>query len=545
MNKLTTAILKITQVEMSTTCYIVLVSAYFSFILNLPVLEKIYELASTSSLSFVASTPALLIFCFIIIFSLFSFPLLLKPFTITLTLMSSLTFYASIKYNVIFDYGMVENIFETNIGEAYSYINPSAVLFFMTFGVIPSIFLSLITVNNSNTLLKAISIRIGAIVISFIGIILIALFFYKDYASIGRNNSYLNKMINPAFAFNTIKYIQRNYFSEPQVYQPLGQDAKLQPAPNGKPNLVVLVVGETARAMNYHYNGYSRNTNPYTENLDLIAMQHVSSCGTATAVSVPCMFSNLNRSNYDKAAAASRDNAMDIIGHAGVRLTWIENDGGDKGIAKNFRRIEVNHNANTHLCKDDACYDEILLPMLDQQIQAKASNQLIAFHIMGSHGPTYYKRYPPSQARFLPDCQRSDIEHCSDQQIINTYDNTIAYTDYVLAQLIKQLKTYADKYNVALMYISDHGESLGEKGLYLHGTPYMIAPEVQTTVPWLLWVPEQYATQQRIDLDCLKSLAGGAELSHDNFFHSLIGFYGVTTQDKSDSLDIMSRCRVS
>ncbi|WP_443147314.1 phosphoethanolamine transferase [Photobacterium sp. MCCC 1A19761] len=530
---------------MSATRYILLVAAYFAFVLNLPVLEKIYQLASTSSMSFVASSPVLLLFCFVIIFSLFSFPLLLKPFTITLTLISSLTFYAAIKYNVIFDYGMVENVFETNVGEAYSYLNPSAILFFTIFGIIPSIFLSLITVKKSNTLFKAVSSRLGAIVISVLGIILIALLFYKDYASVGRNNSYLNKMINPAFAFNSLKYIQRNYLSAPQAYQPLGQDAKLKPVPNGKPNLVVLVVGETARAMNYRYNGYSRNTNPFTENQDLIAMQHVSSCGTATAVSVPCMFSNMNRSNYHKATASNRDNAMDIIGHSGVALTWIDNDGGDKGIAKNFQRIEVDPNANARLCKDDACYDEVLLPMLDQQVQAKTGNQLIAFHIMGSHGPTYYKRYPRSQARFLPDCQRSDIEHCSDQQIINTYDNTIAYTDYVLALLIKQLKTYTDQYNVALMYISDHGESLGEKGLYLHGTPYMIAPEVQTTVPWLLWIPDQYATQQHIDRDCLKSLANGTQLSHDNFFHTLIGFYGVTTQDKNDSLDIMNRCRIS
>ena len=169
--------------------------------------------------------------------------------------------------------------------------------------------------------------------------------------SVGRNNSYLNKMINPAFAYNTVKYIQRNYFSEPLVYQPLGEDARLLPAPNDKPNLVVVVVGETARAMNYHYNGYGRNTNPYTEDLGLIAFQHVSSCGTATAISVPCMFSNMDRTRYKKKQALSQDNAMNIIGRAGAQLTWIDNDGGDKGIAKHFTLINVDHNANSTLCK--------------------------------------------------------------------------------------------------------------------------------------------------------------------------------------------------
>lgn len=545
LNTLTATLRKPFQMEMSAVTYIVMVAAYFALVLNLPVTSKIYQLAAQSSLSFVASSPLLLFFCFIIIFTLFSLPFVLKPFSVILTLLSSMAFYASMKYNVIFDYGMIENIFETNSGEATSYLSLSSVLYFVVFGLMPALFFSSITVKKAESHFKAVLKRLIAVLVAILGIALIALLFYKDYASVGRNNSYLNKMINPAFAYNTIKYVQRNYLTEPLVYQPLGEDAKLVSVPNGKPNLVVLVVGETARAMNYHYNGYSRNTNPYTEGMGLIAFQNVSSCGTATAVSVPCLFSNMNRGGYNKAQANSRDNAMDIIGRAGVDLTWIDNDGGDKGIAKNFRLLGVDHTANPDLCKDDACYDEVLLPMLDQQIQATDGNKLIAFHIMGSHGPTYYKRYPKEKARFLPDCPRSDIEHCTDEQIVNTYDNTIAYTDFVLAEMINKLKTYQDRYNVALMYISDHGESLGENGIYLHGTPYAIAPKEQTQVPWLMWLPDQYSEQRKIDRECLSASAKTGEYSHDNFFHTLIGFFGVTTQDKNNDMDIISRCQAS
>ncbi len=257
------------------------------------------------------------------------------------------------------------------------------------------------------------------------------------------------------------------------------------------------------------------------------------------------MFSDLSRNNYDKAHAISRDNAMDIIGRAGVNLSWIENDGGDKGISKNFQLIEIDHAANSDLCNNGVCYDEVMVPMLDQQVQATQGDKLIAFHVIGSHGPTYYKRYPKEKAHFQPDCPRSDIEHCTDEEIVNTYDNTIAYTDFVLAEFINKLKTYQDRYNVALMYISDHGESLGENGMYLHGTPYSIAPKEQTQVPWLIWLPSQYSEQRKIDRACLSTSAETGEFSRDNFFHTLIGFFGVITKDKNDDMDIINHCHIS
>lgn len=536
---------KLFKMEMSAVAYITMVAAYFACVLNLPVTSEIYKLAASDSLSFVLSSPLLLFFCFIIIFTLFSLPFILKPFTVVLTLLSSMAFYAAHKYNVMFDYTMIENIFETHTSEATSYLSVSSISYFLIFGLIPAVLFSTTRVTTANSILKECIKRLVAVVISVIGIALIALLFYKDYASVGRNNHYLNKMINPAFAYNTFKYVRNNYFTTPLVYQPLGEDAQLVAAPNGKPNLVVLVVGETARAMNYRYNGYQRNTNPYTENMGLIAFQNVSSCGTATAVSLPCMFSDLNRNNYERARADSRDNVMDIIGRAGVSLSWIDNDGGDKGISKNFQLQEINHSVYPELCRDGVCYDEVMLRELDQQIQASQGHQLIALHIIGSHGPTYYKRYPKDKAHFQPDCPRSDIENCSDEEIVNTYDNTIAYTDFVLAELIKKLDNYQENYNVALMYISDHGESLGENGMYLHGTPYAIAPKEQTQVPWLIWLPEQYSKQRNIDKECLLSSAKNGEYSHDNFFHTLIGFFGVTTKDKNQDMDIIHQCRTS
>ncbi|MEI8592989.1 phosphoethanolamine transferase [Photobacterium sp. Hal280] len=537
--------IKALRIPISMTSFILLTAFYYAFVLNLPLITKIYQLKSYQMSYFVISAPLLLFFCFIIIFSVLCLPYVYKPVTILLILSSSMAFYASMKYRVMFDYGMIENIFETNTSEAGSYLNLDSVFYFLFFGVLPSILISLTDIVYSQSWLKEILKRLALVLSALIGICIIAIFFYKDYASVGRNNSYLNKMINPAHAFNTFKYINNTYFTTPEPYQTLGKDAKLTPSANNKETLFVVVLGETARSMNFHYNGYQRNTNPYTADMGLISFQQVSSCGTATAVSVPCMFSNMNRTDYKKSKAANQDNVMNVIGHAGVNLLWKDNDGGDKGVASNFDKIATDPTQDSPHCDGDTCHDEELLVALDEEIADRPGNKLITLHTIGSHGPTYFQRYPKSMSIFTPACERKDIEKCSDTEIRNTYDNTIAYTDYFLSKLITQLKTYQNKYNVAMMYISDHGESLGENGLYLHGTPYTIAPDEQTIVPWLMWIPEQYANAKGIDKSCLEKLAKNRHFSQDNFFHTLIGLFGVVTSAKNPSLDITETCKSS
>lgn len=525
--------------------FILLMSVYYAFILNMPVISKIYQVTGYHLTPFIISSPCLLFFSFVIIFSMLCQPFIFKPVSILLLITSSLAFYAAMKFRVMFDYGMIENIFETNTSEASSYLNGSSLFYLLFFGILPAILVLMTDIIYSKSIFKEILKRVVLVLAAFIGLGLIAMFFYKDYAAVGRNNSYLNKMINPAHAYNTFKYINRNYFTTPEPYRPLGEDAKLLPAKNKKDTLVVVVLGETARGMNFSYNGYKRDTNPYTADMGLISFQQVSSCGTATAVSVPCMFSNMNRSDYKKSKANNQDNVMDIIGRAGVTLLWKDNDGGDKGVAKNFEKISLDPTEESSFCNGETCHDEALLTHFDKEITARQGNKLITIHTIGSHGPTYFQRYPESMARFTPACNSKDIEKCSDAEIRNTYDNTIAYTDFFLSKLIQKLKHYQDKYNVALMYISDHGESLGENGLYLHGTPYTIAPREQTTVPWLMWIPDQYAQAKGLDKNCLSKLATSRHFSQDNFFHTLIGFYGVETTAKNPELDITATCKSS
>jgi len=519
-----------------------LLSMYYGFVFNYPIIDKIYILSDNQGVFYFLS-PIILTFSFIIVFSLYALPYLFKAIQIPLLLTSALAFYASLKYNVMFDYSMIENIFETNTGEAFSYLNLGSVSYFIFLGLLPAFVIFKIKITNAKSITREIVHRLLLVIVAVLGILLIAAFYYKDYASIGRNNSYLNKMINPSHAFNSFKYLKATYFTEKLEYKIIGQDASLESSTNDKPTLMILVVGETARSQNIFYNGYARNTNPYTQDMGIISFNDVSSCGTATAHSLPCMFSNMGRANYDKNRATNQDNALDVLSHAGVDLLWIENDGGDKGVASNFSKIDISPQDDPDLCAAGSCYDELMLQNIDDKIQTKKGNQLIALHIKGSHGPTYWQRYPESKARFSPACNRSDIEHCSDQEIVNVYDNTLVYTDYIIALAIKKLTQYSEQYNVALMYISDHGESLGENGLYLHGTPYMIAPEQQTQVPWFMWLGNDYAAAKGINKQCLLDKANNGTFSHDNLFHTLLGLYGVDTTAKDNQLDIISSCR--
>ncbi|WP_254843454.1 phosphoethanolamine transferase [Shewanella sp. UCD-KL21] len=539
----------ITPKELSKETMIVLMALYFTLVINFPLIQRIFQLSTDSHFVF-SITPALVLFSiFIIVFCLFSSRFIFKPLLTILLLTSAAAMYGTMKYQVYFDYAMIENIFETNTGEALSYISTTSILYILVFGLIPSIWLWRVRLTPSQSLVKSLMRRSTLVIVGLglIGVVLLG--FYKDYVSMGRNNVYLKKMVIPAHAFNTVKYIYKNNFVTPLPYTVRGQDARLIDTNPTKPTLFVLVVGETARAQNMAYYGYSRNTNPYTENLDFIVVNNVSSCGTATAHSLPCMFSDLTHDNYNREKALATDNLLDIIHQAGVEVVWLDNDGGDKHLADHVIEFNIPTDSSDDLCDGNSCYDQVLVrefaSHIEQRLETKQqtlTNQLLILHTIGSHGPTYFKRYPKDKQHFSPACERSDLENCSDEEIINVYDNTLVYTDYILSEIVKLLEQYASDYEVAMMYISDHGESLGESGMYLHGTPYAFAPAEQTLVPWYLWLPESYAQSKQLDRQCIITQVSQGTHSHDNLFNTLIGLYGVDTHLLDTSLDLSHSC---
>ncbi|WP_279486089.1 MCR-3-related phosphoethanolamine--lipid A transferase [Aeromonas veronii] len=524
-----------------------LLAFYFAFMLNwrgvLHFYDILYKLEDFK-IGFAVSLPILLVAALNFVFVPFSFRYLVKPFFALLLVLSAIVSYTMMKYRVLFDQNMIQNIFETNQSEAYAYFSLPILGWVTLAGIIPAASLFLVKIEYETEWYKGIILRVLSMIASLFIIGIIATLYYQDYVSVGRNNPNLQREIVPAnFINSSTKYIYNRYFAEPIPFSTLGDDA-IRAMDKDKPTLMFLVVGETARGKNFSMNGYEKDTNPFTSKVGgVISFKDVRSCGTATAVSVPCMFSNMGRKEFDANQARNSEGLLDVLQKTGISIFWKENDGGCKGVCDRVPNIEIKPKDYPKFCDKNTCYDEVLLQNLDDEIARMKGDKLIGFHLIGSHGPTYYKRYPDAYRQFLPDCPRSDIENCTDEELTNTYDNTIRYTDFVIAEMIAKLKTYEDKYNTALIYVSDHGESLGALGLYLHGTPYKFAPDDQTRVPMQVWMSPNFTKEKGLDMKCLQNNSAIYRYSHDNLFPSVLGLWDIKTKVYDKTLDIFKQCR--
>jgi lipid A ethanolaminephosphotransferase len=323
-------------------------------------------------------------------------------------------------------------------------------------------------------------------------------------------------------------------------------DAHLAPSTTdpGKPRVLVLVLGETARAANFSLLGYPRNTNPELAGLDVFAFGGVSSCGTATEVSVPCMFSPYGRADYDERRIRQSEGLLDVLVHAGYAVKWRDNQSGCKGVCRgagvDYRKLDAKF--APELCDADECFDGILVKSLDAELATVRDNTVIVLHMMGNHGPAYYRRYPDAFRQFRPDCRTATLRDCDRAEVVNAYDNAILYTDHVLAGLVASLREHSADVDGAMLYVSDHGESLGESGLYLHGIPYAIAPDFQTHVPMIAWLSPEFAATEGLARNCTRQ-AAGQPLSHDNLFDTVLGLMSVETVAYRPERDVLHSCR--
>jgi lipid A ethanolaminephosphotransferase len=333
------------------------------------------------------------------------------------------------------------------------------------------------------------------------------------------------------------KYVGTKFNTSTTPFSQIGLDAKINKKEN-KQRLLVLVLGETARVDRFSLNGYKRQTNPMLEKEEVVSFQNMTSCGTDTSLSVPCMFSSLDRSNYTHSKGKNMSNVLDIVNHAGVEVLWLDNNSDSKGVADRIRFEDYRLAGVNPIC-DIECRDEGMLFGLQDFVDSNPEkDMLVVLHTMGSHGPAYYKRYPDSFEVFLPACQTNQLNECSDEEINNAYDNTIVYTDYVLSKLIAVLENNTKVDESVMFYVSDHGESLGENGLYLHGMPYLIAPDEQKRVAALMWFNEGFSRSLNIDLIKEKI---EVSLSHDNLFHTLLGFMNIETEVYQQDMDIIAQ----
>jgi lipid A ethanolaminephosphotransferase len=470
----------------------------------------------------------------VIVFTLFSSRFLLKPFLIFVLLVSSLVAYFMGTYDIIVDKLMIQNILETNLHESLDLVSVREVLYFLILGVIPSIIVYRVKIQPTR-LKSALIDGAKSIALSLGIVIVIIVAFSKFYTSFFREHVALRSYTNPAnYLYAIGDYIHQSFSSELTGVKIIGEDAHVVHA-SGDRKLIILVVGEAVRWDHFGLNGYERDTTPLLRKEDIINFPQFTSSGTETAVSVPCMFSSFGRNEYSKEKAQHTENVLDILKRTGVNILWRDNNSDSKGVALRVAYEDYKTAEKNTLCEDGECRDEGMLVGLQEYINAHPKGDiLIVLHQMGNHGPAYYKRYTKIFEKYTPVCKTNQLEQCSKEEITNAYDNTVLYTDTFLSNVINLLRGNDEKFATGMFYLSDHGESLGENGLYLHGFPYSIAPEAQKHIPAVMWFGKQF----KIDKTKIAAFAKEPQ-SQDSLFHTLLGYLDVTTVVYKPELDLL------
>jgi lipid A ethanolaminephosphotransferase len=478
--------------------------------------------------------------------TLFAAPYIFKPAITALFLIAAPVSYFTTEYRTVFDASMLRNVLQTDTHEVGELLTSKLVLYVCVLGILPTAVLWAVPIAyrpwREELHLRAKS----ALVVGLVVIILTAAF-SQNIFSVFRQHRLLLDMFAPLNVVSASAELARKSLKSISTgVASFGDDVRKSPTWSGRErkSVTVLVVGETARADHFSLNGYSRATNPLLSKVpDLLSFTQVYSCGTNTAVSLPCMFSGIGSDAFSSERAGRQEGLLDMLKRAGFSVLWRENQAGCYGVCKRVPTEVLDQAGSRIFFERGQSLDENLLHGLEGKIDGMSGDVFIVLHMMGSHGPTYYKRYPPAFEHFKPACKESQFSRCELSEIINSYDNTLVYTDSVLGRLIELLRLKDQQgMATAMLYVSDHGESLGEANLYLHGLPYRLAPEAQKHVPLLVWLSPNYQAEARVDVGCLAQQRH-EPASHDNLVHSVLGLLDVETSVYIRGLDIFAGCR--
>ena len=528
--------------------YLLLFALYIALFLNIAFWHQAFKLLPVNSLHSAwvfASMPVVGFAVINILLTLASFLRLHRLAVAIFVLPGAAVQYFILNFGIVMDRSMIDNILDTTPAESFALLSVRLVLSILFSGVLMAALAWWVKIRYPATLSRGVLLRTVNITLSVLAILLVALLFYKDYASLFRNNKQLVKSLSPSNSLvaSWSWYTHNRMDNLPLVR--IGEDAQRDPrmTQGAHKNLTILIVGETSRAANFSLGGYARETNPRLKHDNVVYFPQTTSCGTATAVSVPCMFSGMPRAHYDAQLAHHQEGLLDVIQRAGIQVLWNENDGGCKGVCTRVPTQDKTAQKLSGQCINGECYDEVLFDGLERYIDTLQGDGVIVLHTIGSHGPTYYRRYPPQFRKFTPTCDTNEIQTCSQAQLMNTYDNTVLYVDYIVDKAIKLLQRKQDKFTTSLVYLSDHGESLGEDGIYLHGLPWSVAPQMQKHIPMLIWLSADYQKRYHINQQCLEKNADTQSYSQDNLFSTMLGLVGVNTHVYQQKDDILLPCR--
>ncbi len=518
------------------TVLIILTSIFIVLFDNFSFFQHVLEVYpfNLANSAFILSLGVLLYALIVILLTLVSSRYILKPIIIISLILAAFIAYFMQSYNIVIDKTMIANILQTDINESGDLISFKLLIYVVFLGLLPSyiVYKTPLIYRSFKTELFS---RIKLFIIHLLLILVILFSFSKFYASFFREHRILRLYTNPVTAvYNLVSYSYGQFKDKNIPMKKIGLDAR-EIKKDNKRKIVIMVVGEAARSDHFSLNGYKKKTNPLLEKEQIINFPQMYSCGTATAISVPCMFSMYNRVDYDSSKGHHTYSVLDVLSHAGIQILWRDNNSDSKGVAlrvshENYKSPKLNT-----VC-DTECRDIGMLKGLKKVISKSNKDILIVLHQMGNHGPEYFKRYPKRFEKFTPVCKTNQLEECTKEEINNAYDNALLYTDYFLAHVIDFLKTYDKTAQTAMIYMADHGESLGENGIYLHGLPYFIAPEAQKHIGSIIWFGENFPT----DREKIKKLSK-QKYSQDNLFSTLLGVFNVQTKVYKKKMDILAQ----
>jgi len=502
------------------------------------------SLAEPATWGFALAVAALLTTLHFLLLAPWANRITVKPLLAVLTVGTALATYFMQRYGVYLDPSMLRSVLRTDVAEARELWSWTLLPHLTVFAGLPLLVLSRVRLVV-RPWPRAAAVRLATVA----GALAVAagtlLAVFQPMASLMRSHKEMRYLVTPGnYLWSMAAVLARDARGAAAPRQPIGLDAAPGPSwsQRQRPRVVVLVVGETARAANWGLNGYARQTTPELARLPLLSFGDVTACGTDTETSVPCMFAPVGRREYDEARIRGSESLLHVAARAGVTVHWRDNQSGCKGVCDGLPTESVVSLNPAGLCADGRCLDEGLLAGLDARLARAAGTQLWVLHMLGNHGPSYFRRYPPAFARHQPACESDDLRQCSAEQIVNAYDNALRYTDHVLASLIGKLQAQAGRVDSTLLFVSDHGESLGESGLFLHGMPYAIAPDVQTQVPMLMWFSAGTPAAAGLDLACLRARAA-QPAAHDHLFHTLLALLDVRTSLYEPAWDLTAGCR--
>lgn len=413
-------------------------------------------------------------------------------------------------YGVIIDKSMIGNVFNTNFEESSSFFSVTLIMYLLFLGILPSVLLFRFTI-----IYPKVKRFLTSAFLTLVFLLLLAYANSSNWLWIDKHSKTLGGLAMPwSYVVNTSRYyIHKSKENKQQILLP---NTTIK---NSEKSIVVLVIGESARSQNFSLYGYNKNTNPLLSKINNVRHFNAQSCATYTTAGVKGILDHKNTNKLYEVLP-------NYLFRNGIEVIWRTVNWGEPTIKiKNYLKKED----LKKLCKDESKwqYDEILLSGLKEQILASKKDKiLVVLHTSTSHGPTYYKKYPKQFKTFSPVCKSVELAECSQEELINAYDNTIVYTDYILTTLIKDLKQL-NNYKTSMIFISDHGESLGENNLYMHGIPMSIAPKEQIDIPFIVWTSEDS-----------KKLKHSEMLSQHHIFHSVLDFLGIDSPIYNEDMSI-------